>query len=102
MQKLRIYEVNYTPMLAISEMDPSFRRCAHDNMVFVHHYDDPAQAMNDVADWAEGGDAQEWDNSAHEYVDIEEYKDYLIGEMVRHEDGNIEVIDTCDILEMYL
>jgi len=94
MQKLRIYEVNYTPMLAISD--------ARDNMIFVHHYDDPAQAMTDVADWAEGGDAREWDNSDHEYVDIGEFEDCLIGEMVRHKDGNIEVIGTCDILEMYL
>lgn len=93
MQKLRIYEVNYTPMLAISD--------SRDNIVFVHHYDDPAQAMEDVAVWAEGGDARSWDNSDHEYVDIEEYEDYLIGEMVR-DDGKIEVIDTCDILEMYL
>ena len=94
MQKLRIYEVNYTPMLAISD--------ARDNMVFVHHYDDPDQAMADVADWAEGGDARIWDNSDHEHVDVGEYEDYLIGEMARHEDGEIEVIDTCDILEMYL
>ena len=94
MQKLRIYEVNYTPMLAISD--------ARDEMVFVHHYDDPAQAMVDLADWAEGGNARIWDNSDHESIDIEEFEDYLIGEMVRHEDGDIEVTDTCDMLEMYL
>lgn len=94
MQKLRIYEVNYTPMLAISD--------ARDEMIYIHHYVDPAQAIVDVANWAEGGDARIWDNSDHEYVDIEEFEDHLIGEMARHEDGDIEVLDTCDILEMYL
>lgn len=94
MQKLRIYEVNYTPMLAISD--------ARDEMIYIHHYDDPDQAMGDVANWAEGGDARIWDNSDHESIDIEEFEDYLIGEMVRHDDGDIEVLDTCDILEMYL
>lgn len=94
MQKLRIYEVNHTPMLAISD--------ARDNMIYVHHYDDPAQAMADVANWAKGGDARHWGNSDHKYVGVEEFDDYVIGEMVRHEDGNIEVIGTCEMLEMYL
>lgn len=94
MQKLRIYEVNRTPALAISD--------ARDNMIYVRHYDDPAQAMEDVANWAKGGDARRWGDSDHESIDIEDFEDYLIGEMVRHEDGDIEVLDTCEILEMYL